>query len=193
MTLVLDEKNLEWTRCEESVNIEDSYKRSVTTGSNTTSCRMAMGSICAQIRTGIKRLHRDKKTAAGQRKKNASLDGTEYRDTVKEVFAQFDVDGNKVLDKQELLTGLFSLGVRVAEAETDLLMQMFATKRGFTYEQFSQMIVSGDTTRRKKSCILPALQRDEVILKMNKVSKNKRKERIKAKSNAIELYKPIRT
>ena len=44
------------------------------------------------------------------------------------------------------------------------------------------MVVGGDSTRRKRSNILPALQRDETIYRMSKISKQKRRQRIKEKS-----------
>ena len=62
--------------------------------------------------------------------------------------------------------------------ETELLMEMFAGREGFTYEQFCTMVISGDSTRRKKSNFMPALQRDETVLKMSKVSKLKRRDEL---------------
>ena len=171
---------------------------------------MAMESICAQVRAAVKKRHADnirkKAEEAGTKGKNklgslkglrgrTRLDGDEYQQTVKQVFQQLDLDGNKVLDREEVLTGLFSLGVHVAEDETDLLLRMFGSKRGFTYEQFAKLVIGGDTTRRKRSAYLPALQREHNIARMAAVSKAKRRDRIRGKSTELRagrpLYRPI--
>ena len=111
MTMVIGAKNMEWTRCEETINVEASYQRSRTTGRNKTSCKTAMQSICAQLRSAIKQKFTEQ---ARRLKTSAKLDGEEYNEFVRKIFSSFDVDGNGTIDKEELLTGLFSMSVNVA-------------------------------------------------------------------------------
>jgi hypothetical protein len=90
-----------------------------------------------------------------------------------------------VIDRAELLAGLFSMRINVTSDETDLLMSMFDTKDGFTFDKFSQLIISGDSTRRKRSQLIPVLQREETITRMNHVSQKKRQERIKERTPVV--------
>jgi hypothetical protein len=61
ISMILNDKNIEWTRCEEVANVEINYRRSKVTGHNTTSCKTAMGSICSQIRNAVKEDYADYK------------------------------------------------------------------------------------------------------------------------------------
>jgi hypothetical protein len=180
--MVLSDKNMEWTRCEDTFNIEDNYSRSTTTGRNTTSCRTAMRSVCSQFRGAVKKKYAaaHSKTQGFQGKK---IDDDEYGRFIHTIFEQFDLDGNKSIDKDEFLSGLFSLGVQITGEEAGMIMSMFgAANAGFTYTQFCQVIISDDATRRKKSSALPALQREDTLARMNNVSKATRKKRIKHKT-----------
>ena len=187
LTLVLSESNIHWADEDEPVDIEKGYSRNPVTGRNKTNARTAMGSICAQVRAAVKKkyteqMNRERKSAIDNGESPTSsrdLDGSAYEHYVREVFTRFDVDNNQFVDKRELLIGLFSLGVQLGQDEAELLVAMFAGKEGFTYEQFCRMVISGDTTRRKKSDFLPALQREEALLKMARVSKQRRVARIK--------------
>jgi hypothetical protein len=192
VTMVLNDKNIDWTRCEETVNIEDNYSRSTTTGRNVTSCKAAMESVCSQFRAAVKNKYVNDMLAArnGVNKgRVAKMEDAEYVTFIHAVFEQFDLDNNKSIDKEEFLTGLFSLGVKVTGEEADMIMSLFGAKnKGFTYDQFCRIIISGDATRRRRSQALPALQRSENIAKMNIVSKNTRQARIKKKTAGNSLY-----
>jgi hypothetical protein len=75
------------TRSEDTVQLETSYRRSKTTGHNSTSCKQAMGSITAQIRAAVK-----SRFAAEMAKKGKGgairLENDEYSKFIEGIFNQ---------------------------------------------------------------------------------------------------------